>query len=102
MKNAMKSCIAVLALAGLTGIATAADLSSDAVYKAKCAMCHGANGEGKAALRTKPLKESAAKSEADLTKVIENGMPKTSMKGYKGQLTEAQIKSIVSEIKALK
>lgn len=84
-------------------MAFGADLAKDANYKAKCAACHGANGEGKAAMKTKPLKQSASKSEADLTKAIENGTttaPK--MPGYKGKLTDAQIKTLVSEIKALK
>ena len=51
----------------------AADLASDANYKAKCGGCHGANGEGKAAMKTKPMKDYASKSEAELTKTIENG-----------------------------
>lgn len=84
-------------------ISFGADLASDPNYKARCAGCHGANGEGKAAMKTQPLKQSASKSDADLTKVIENGKttpPK--MPGYKGKLTNAQIKALVSEIKALK
>jgi cytochrome c6 len=102
MKNVIKSSVAVLVLVGLTGIASAADLSSNATYKAKCAMCHGANGEGKAAMKTKPLKEAASKSDADLTKTIENGIPNTTMHGYKGKLTDAQVKELVAAIKAAK
>jgi cytochrome c553 len=44
-----------------------ADLAKDPNYKAKCAGCHGAHGEGKPAMKTKPLKDSAAKSDAELT-----------------------------------
>lgn len=98
----IKGSVAVLVLAGLTGVATAADLSSNDTYKTKCAMCHGANGEGKAAMKTTPLKEAAAKSDADLTGIIENGIPNTTMKGYKGKLTDAQIKDLVAAIKAAK
>lgn len=102
MKNVIKGSVAILVLAGLTGVATAADLSSNDVYKSKCAMCHGANGEGKAAMKTKPLKEAAAKSDADLTNIIENGIPNTTMHGYKGKLTDAQVKDLVAAIKGLK
>lgn len=79
----------------------AADLASDANYKAKCAMCHGANGEGKAAMKTTPLKDSAKKSDADLTTIITKGKP-PKMPGYEGKLTPDQVKALVAEIKALK
>lgn len=102
MRNLVKASVAVIVVAGLTTLGSAADLSSNATFKAKCAMCHGANGEGKAALKTKPLKEAASKSDADLTKIIEDGMPNTSMKGYKGKLTDAQVKELVAAIKGLK
>jgi cytochrome c6 len=102
MKNVIKGSAVVLVLAGLTGIATAADLSSNATFKTKCAMCHGANGEGKAAMKTKPMKEAASKSDADLTGIIENGIPGTTMHGYKGKLTDAQVKELVAAIKSTK
>lgn len=102
MKNVVKGCVALLLLAGITGVATAADLASNDIYKTKCAACHGANGEGKAALKTKPLKEAASKSDADLTGIINNGIAGTTMKGYKGKLTDAQIKDLVAAIKSAK
>jgi cytochrome c553 len=81
----------------------AADLVSDPNYKAKCAVCHGANAEGKPALKTAPLKNAAGKSEADLTKAIENGTTTTpKMPAYKSQLSADAIKTLVAEIKALK
>lgn len=102
MKNVIKGSVAVLVLAGLTGVASAADLASNTVYKTKCAMCHGANAEGKAGMKTKPMKEAASKSDADLVKTISTGIPNTTMHGYKGQLTEAQIKDLAAAIKGLK
>lgn len=100
----MKRTLSVIAVITVgCAMSFGADLAKDPNYKAKCAGCHGANGEGKAAMKTKPLKESAAKSDAELTKAIENGTttpPK--MPGYKGKLTSDQIKSLVSAIKALK
>lgn len=78
----------------------AADLASDANYKAKCAGCHGANGEGKPALKTAPIKEYAAKSDAELTESITKGKGK--MPAYDGKLTADQIKTLVAEIKAAK
>lgn len=96
-------------IAGLVGLVVigsvissfAADLASDANYKAKCAMCHGASGEGKAAMKTTPLKDVAKKSDADLTTTITKGKP-PKMPGYEGKLTADQVKALVAEIKALK
>jgi len=43
-----------------------------ALYKAKCAMCHGADGAGKPAAKIPSLisPEAKAKSDADLTKAV--------------------------------
>ncbi len=98
----MKKSLAVLAgLTLVSSLAMAADLSSNADYKAKCAVCHGANGEGKAALKTPPLKEAASKSEADIADVITKGKaPK--MPAFGGKLSADQIKALAADIKALK
>lgn len=70
-------------------------------YKAKCAMCHGADGS-KTTMGSKPLNGTDVQkmSEADLTSVVTDGKGK--MPAYKGKLTDAQIKDVVSYIKTLK
>lgn len=100
----MKKLIVVAVMAGLSSIASAQSLSSNDVYKTKCAGCHGANAEGKPALKIKAMKDYASSSDAQLTDVIENGKKdsKPPMPAYKGKLTEAQIKSLVAAIKAQK
>lgn len=98
----MKKLLAVLIVAGLSSIASA-QLASNDVYKSKCAGCHGANGEGKAAMKTKPVKDYASLSDTDLTDAITNGKKGTPpMPAYKGKLTDAQIKDLVAAIKAAK
>jgi mono/diheme cytochrome c family protein len=98
----MKKAIAVVMLVGCAMMtASAADLASDANYKAKCAMCHGAAGEGKPGMKTAPLKDSASKSDADLTALIAKGKaPK--MPAFEGKLKPEEIKAMVAEIKAAK
>lgn len=100
----MKKLLVLAVMIGLASIASAQSLSTDDVYKTKCAGCHGASGEGKPAMKTKPMKEYASLNEAQLTDVILNGKKdsKPPMPGYKGKLTEAQVKSLVSAIKAQK
>jgi cytochrome c6 len=78
----------------------AADAAAD--YKAKCAMCHGADGMGKAAMGTKDLGSADIQkmSDADLTGAITNGKGK--MPAYKGKLTDAQVSDLVKYIRTLK
>jgi mono/diheme cytochrome c family protein len=70
-------------------------------FKAKCAMCHGADGS-KTTMGSKPLNGADVQkmSEADLTAIVENGKGK--MPAYKGKLTDAQIKDVVSFVKTMK
>jgi cytochrome c6 len=77
-----------------------ADAAAD--FKAKCAMCHGADGSGKASMGTKDLGSADIQkmSNADLTAAITNGKGK--MPAYKGKLTDAQITDLVSYIRTLK
>ncbi|HTZ95119.1 MAG TPA: cytochrome c [Terriglobales bacterium] len=76
-----------------------------ATFKAKCAMCHGADGAGKPAAKIPSLvsDEVKAKSDADLTDFIANGGPSkkaTHAFATKG-LTPDQIKEAVAAIRAL-
>jgi mono/diheme cytochrome c family protein len=79
-------------------IAQADDVASNADYKTKCAGCHGPNGEGKPALKTAPLSDSAKKSDAELTETITKGKGK--MPAYDGKLSKDQISGLVKSIKA--
>src|ERR1700739_176252 len=100
----MKKLVAVMAGLALTSsLAMAADLTSDPNFKSKCAICHGADAAGKPALKTPPLKDAASKSEAELTDSITKGKagpPK--MPAFGEKLSAGDIKTLVSEIKALK
>jgi cytochrome c6 len=94
---ALLSLVFALALPPMAAAQSAMD-----TYKAKCAMCHGADGSGKAAMGTKDLGSADIQkmSDADLTAAITNGKGK--MPSYKGKLTDAQVKDLVSYIRTLK
>jgi cytochrome c6 len=70
-------------------------------YKAKCAMCHGADGS-KTTMGAKPLNGADVQkmSASDLAATITNGKGK--MPAYKGKLTDAQINDVAAYIKTLK
>lgn len=76
-----------------------------AIFKAKCAVCHGADATGKPAAKIPSLvsDEAKAKSDADLTDFIANGGPNkkaTHAFAAKG-LTPEQIKDVVAAVRAL-
>ena len=83
---------------------TAADAAAD--YKAKCQGCHGPGGVPSAGMaKSMGMKDLGSSdvqsmSDADLTGAITNGKGK--MTGFKGKLTDAQIKDLVSYIRTLK
>ena len=76
------------------------------LFKTKCAVCHGADGKGDTSMG-KVLKvldlgseEVQKQTDAQLTEAIANGKGK--MTGYKGKLTDDQIKQLVAFIRTLK
>jgi mono/diheme cytochrome c family protein len=100
MKMILRATLALVAIALTFSTYSFADAGAD--YKAKCAMCHGANGEGKAAMKTKDFASPDVQkmSDAELTEVIAKG--KSPMPAYDGKLTKEQITDLVKWIRTLK
>ena len=96
--------ILILLMLSLLSLATAEDLVNDPNYKARCKVCHGPNAEGKPQMKIPALKTRADRSEAELTKAIEDGNPTSTpkMPTFKDKLTAEDIKTLVEEIKALR
>jgi cytochrome c553 len=97
--------MAVAFVAGSPGIVAADD--GKTVYGKKCATCHGEKGEGKPAiakmmkveLRHLGSTEIQAKTDAELAKVITEGIAK--MKPVKG-LSESDVTAVVAHVRTLK
>lgn len=93
--------IATLAVAG-TGFAA----DGAAIFKAKCAMCHGADGSASTgmgkSMGLKPLSspEVQKMSDADMTTLVANGKGK--MPASKGKLTDDEIGAVVKYVHTLK
>ena len=91
----MKRMIVAFALVvGFAGVARAAE-DGAALYKSKCAACHGPNGEG-AKMAPTPI---AGMSDAAVTTVVTEGKGK--MKPVKG-VTDEQGKEIAKYVAGLK
>jgi mono/diheme cytochrome c family protein len=98
--------IATLTLIVSAGLSWAGAAEGKEVYTAKCAVCHAANGEGKAAMAKMlnatipPLasKEVQAKTDAQLQAVILKGQGK--MKPI--AITEKQAADVIAFVRTLK
>jgi putative membrane protein len=75
----------------------------EAVYRVRCVLCHQADGrgaDGKLAADFVGDRARLAKSDAALAHSIENGVPKTAMVGFGGQLSEQEIRSVIAYLRA--
>ena len=92
-------------IAGLPPRAQAADTGPD-LYKAKCAMCHGADGSGntpmgkRLQLRDLGSADVQKQSDSELTAIIDKGKGK--MPSFGGKLSQPQINDLVKYIRSLK
>jgi len=86
--------IAIVLFIAVPNLAWAAE-DGGALFKANCAMCHGANAEGKPAVKAPAIK---GKTTADVTKAM--ATPKHAPVAKK--VNEAQIKAIGDYLAALK
>jgi mono/diheme cytochrome c family protein len=94
--------VAIAAAMSLLSTQARADAAAaEATYKSKCAGCHGADGKGKAALKTQDFASSDVQkmSDADLTAAITSGKGK--MPAYGKSLKPDQIKDLVGYIRSL-
>jgi len=101
-KSSVRNALGILLVAAVPGASWAADEGA-ALYKSKCAGCHGASGEGKHAVKAPALKGTALDADK-IAEHITKGEPTSKpphKKGISG-VTEAQAKAIAEFIKTLK
>ncbi len=102
----MKKTTIVLVIAFL--IVPAALFADDAaaIYKSKCAICHGPDGSGQTAvgksmhIRDLRSADVQKQTDAELEKIISDGKEK--MPAYKGKVTEGDIDNLVKWIRSIK
>ncbi len=105
MKTRLLILVTTLALV-LAGSAMAAGPDGAAVYKAKCATCHGPAGSGQTptgkAMKVRDLRSGEVQKQTDieLTKIIAGGKGK--MPPYGKQLSTADIEALIAYIRTIK
>jgi cytochrome c6 len=102
--NRIRTAAMFLLAASIAAPAFAQSAGAD-TYKAKCAMCHGADGTASGPMgktyKIPSFKDPAVvkSTDAELAAITKDGKGK--MPGYNGKLTDAQIKEVVSYIRTL-
>ncbi|MGO9088840.1 MAG: c-type cytochrome [Candidatus Sulfotelmatobacter sp.] len=99
--------LVTLLVAGVVALCHTSALAQDAAgtFKAKCAMCHGADGKGspvglKMGAHDFTSADVQKQTDAQLTEIITKG--KNKMPPYEGKLKDTEIKDIVAFIRTLK
>ena len=103
MKNLMRAGLFILLASGLLAVCSSSAMAQDAAatYKAKCAMCHGADGKGgKMGTKDFASPEIKGMSDAQLTEAVTKGKP-PKMPAYGEKLKDTEIKDLVTYIRSL-
>jgi mono/diheme cytochrome c family protein len=97
--------IAWLALASLIVAAPLALADGAALFKTKCAMCHGADGTGQTpmgkSMKLRDLRSPDVQKQTDKELHAWTADGKGKMPAYKGKLTEAEINALVAHVRAM-
>ncbi|MFY9611531.1 MAG: cytochrome c [Blastocatellia bacterium] len=97
---------ALIALPGTPRIVYASEADGTALFKAKCAACHGVDGKGETAagkamkLRDLGSAEVQALSDAELAEITAKGKGK--MPGYHKSIGDDGVQAVVAFIRTLK
>ncbi len=83
-----------------TGESTGSALRGDSVYRARCASCHGEQGQGNTAMSLNNPQFLADASDAFIRHAIAEGRADTEMPGYATELTSQAIDDLVVLIRS--
>ncbi|MGH8092406.1 MAG: c-type cytochrome [Chthoniobacterales bacterium] len=105
MKNKTKTALLIAPIVLCAGGAFAADAAAN--WTQRCAACHGKDGSGSTMMGKKlsvkdyrDAKVQAEFTDAQAAQVIKDGKDK--MKGFKGKLSDDEIKALVAYVRTLK
>jgi cytochrome c oxidase cbb3-type subunit 3 len=108
--KSLKNSLAVLILMG-AGLFVAGTIfraapppDGAALYKQKCAMCHGAEAKGYPAIKTPNLTDPTWQNKAkdnDIAEVVKHGKKGTAMPAFGDKLKDDEIKALVGYIRSL-
>ena len=98
----------VIALLAISTLIAAGALAADgpAVYKAKCATCHGADGSGQTpmgkSMKLRDLGSPEVQKQTDKELYAWTADGKGKMPAYKSKLSDAEINALVAHMRTFK
>ncbi len=102
----IRMALITLLACGVIAVCSSSAVAQDAAatFKAKCAMCHGADGKGsptglKMGAHDFTSADVQKQTDAQLTEIITKG--KAKMPAYDGKLKDTEIKDLVAYIRSL-
>jgi mono/diheme cytochrome c family protein len=105
MSKTIRSLSALTAVVLLAGAASFAQSSGEAIYKAKCQSCHGAEGTPNPgiakAMGVKPASDPSVKSMSEAQMIADTTNGKGKMTAFKGKISDAEIKASVDYFRTL-
>ncbi|MGH9494219.1 MAG: c-type cytochrome [Candidatus Sulfotelmatobacter sp.] len=104
-KLAVARILPLLFLAGFVSFSSPAKADGAAIYKAKCAMCHGADGKGNTPagknMGAHDFTSADVKKESDADLIAITSKGKNKMPAYGAKLSEAEIKDVIAYVRQL-
>jgi len=103
MKSVVVTTVTLIGVLALTVAAALGAEDGAGTYKKRCAGCHGANGEGKPAMKAPALKGTALDA-AKITDHLMKGEPESKPPHNKGitGMTQPQAEAVAAYVKSLK
>ena len=105
MSKTIQFAVALAAVVMMAGAVGFAQSSGEAIYKAKCQSCHGAEGTPNPGIAkmmgVKPVSDPSVKSLSEAQMITDTTNGKAKMPAFKGKLTDAQIKASVDYFRSL-
>lgn len=91
-----------------TAPAAPAASAGQAVYEARCTFCHGPDGKGNPGMAANSPAVNIADadwtyggSKEDIARAISDGIPDTTMRGFKGTMTSQDIDAVAEYVASL-
>jgi cytochrome c oxidase cbb3-type subunit 3 len=97
--------VAGLLVSALTFRAASPAANGSAIFKENCAMCHGDDGKGSAAMKTPDFTSSkwqASTTNKTMRDVIKNGKKGTGMMAFGNKLKDDDVSAVIAYIRSLK
>jgi len=93
-----------LLMIGFLFVFASAAADGDAVFKSRCAACHGSDGKGNPTIGTPDFtspKTQSDISDAAIVDTVTNGRKGTIMPSWKGKLSDEEIAAVAAYVRSL-